>query len=156
MSDHDHNHDGHDHGHAHEHDDVHEPESHTYGDDPVGPSDTSDAPETAAPQGPVQGAAEAAVVQSLSDTALNNALRTSFRFLKYAMMVMAVGYLGSGVFFASQNEVKFKVRFGRVVPSGDGELAITSKSGPQICWPWEEVVTVQTEQKQMSLLTEFW
>jgi len=154
MSDHNHNHDGHDHDHDHE--DVHESEGQLGEDLPVEASEGADSLETAAPQGPVEGAEEAAVVQTLGDTALNNALRTSFRFLKYAMMVMAVGYLGSGVFYASPDEVKFKVRFGRVVESGDGELAITSKSGPQICWPWEEVVTVQTGRQWMLLGTEFW
>jgi regulator of protease activity HflC (stomatin/prohibitin superfamily) len=154
MSDHDntHNHDDHE----HELDGVHEAEDRVDNGLPAETPGDGDSLETAAPRGPAEGAVQAAVVQSLGDTALNNALRTSFQILKLLMISMAIIYVVSGIFFATTDEVKFKMRFGRVVSGRSDELAITSKSGPQICWPWEEVVTVNTGQRQMLLSSEFW
>lgn len=88
--------------------------------------------------------------------ALADALRTSFRFLKYVMVIMVVGYVLTGIFWIHEDEVKVKMRFGRVVPGRAGELVLTSESGPQIRWPWEDVRAITTEERSLDIEKAFW
>jgi regulator of protease activity HflC (stomatin/prohibitin superfamily) len=86
--------------------------------------------------------------------ALSAALKGSFRMLKWAMIALAFFYFLSGLFYVHQQEIKFKLRFGRIVPSW-GEYAL--KPGRwHIRWPWEEVQTVSTEEKALTIDDQFW
>lgn len=86
--------------------------------------------------------------------ALSDALKGSFKVLKVAMIALAVFYIGKGVFYVQPQEVRFKLRFGRVVSSW-GQWAL--KSGTvHIQWPWEEVETVSTEEKALPVEERFW
>ena len=85
--------------------------------------------------------------------ALTRALKSSFRFLKWAMVLLVIGYLANGVFKVNVNEVKFKLRFGELVPRGS---TAPLRSGLHLRWPWEEVVTVPTDEKVLTMATDFW
>ena len=85
----------------------------------------------------------------LGNQALADALRISFNWLKFAMVVLVVIYLLMGVFWAGPDEMKFKLRFGEVVSD-----PITSESGVRIRFPWEEVVTISTQTQEVQLRPE--
>jgi regulator of protease activity HflC (stomatin/prohibitin superfamily) len=93
--------------------------------------------------------------QDAGSLALTRALKSSFRFLKWAMVLLVVGYLATGVFKVDVGQVKFKLRFGELVPVGSTK-PLTAGSGLHVRWPWEEVVTVPTDEKTMTLDKEFW
>ncbi|NLW51111.1 MAG: hypothetical protein GXY85_09775 [Candidatus Brocadiaceae bacterium] len=106
-------------------------------------------PETEQPRGPEDVAAEQAGARALAD-----ALKGSFRVLKVAMIALAVFYVISGIFYVQPQEVRFKLRFGRVVPSW-GEWALQPGT-MHIQWPWEAVERVSTEERSLAVETEFW
>ncbi len=87
--------------------------------------------------------------------ALSQALKVSFSFLKLAMIVLVGAYLVSGIFYVQPQEVRFKLRFGRVVRA-KGERVLRPGTGLYLRWPWEEVVTLPTEEQTLRLDSEFW
>jgi len=101
------------------------------------------------PQAPTEPEPEVAGAKALSD-----ALKGSFTVLKIAMIALAVFYVVKGVFYVQPQEVRFKLRFGRVVPSW-GEVALRPGT-VHIQWPWEEVEIVSTEERTLPLEEEFW
>ncbi|MCK4283736.1 MAG: hypothetical protein KAX44_05415 [Candidatus Brocadiae bacterium] len=87
--------------------------------------------------------------------ALSQALKVSFTFLKLAMIALVGAYLVSGIFYVQPQEVRFKLRFGRVVPA-KGEKVLRPGTGLYLRWPWEEVVTLPTDEQALRLDSEFW
>jgi regulator of protease activity HflC (stomatin/prohibitin superfamily) len=85
----------------------------------------------------------------LGNQALADALRISFNWLKFAMIVLVVVYLLMGVFWAGQDEMKLKLRFGEVVSD-----LITPDAGVRIRFPWEEVVTISTQTQDVFIRPE--
>lgn len=108
------------------------------------------------------GAAPPETPESMSDMdaaeagakALSSALKGSFRMLTVAMIALAVFYVGKGIFYVHPQEVRFKLRFGEVVPSM-GEIALRPGT-VHIKWPWEEVYIVSTEEKVLPVDDAFW
>jgi len=86
--------------------------------------------------------------------ALADALRVSFRFLKWAMVFLVLVFLLTGIFTVQPEEVKFRLRFGELV-SRAGNPVLRPGSW-HLRWPWEEVVTVATDEKTLTLEDEFW
>ena len=126
-----------------------------------------DRPEEAAepePEGmPAEGGGEGAggPPEDISTKALSDALRVSFRFLKFAMLFLIVLYLARGIFYIEAGQVRIKLRFGRPVQvnlgGGRGRgYVMDSESGWHIRWPWEEVVTIPTGEQTLELGDEFW
>jgi len=107
-----------------------------------------DAPEAAQEQ--QQEAAEA------GNRALSDALKISFRFLKGAMILLVAAYLVQGLFWVDRNQIKFKMLFGRVVPDAAGRRALSSEDGLHFRWPWQDVVTITTDEQKLDLVEEFW
>ncbi len=88
--------------------------------------------------------------------ALSDALRVSFTFLKVAMVVLVLVYVLSGVFYVHPQEVKFKLRFGRVVQS-KGEWVLRPATGLYFRWPlFEEVQPLTTSEQVLDLGDAFW
>ena len=87
--------------------------------------------------------------------ALADALKVSFRFLKFAMVALAAIFLLTGIFTVQPEEVKLKLRFGRVIKDSSGQLVLRPGSW-HLRWPWEEVVVVPTDEKTVTLENEFW
>jgi regulator of protease activity HflC (stomatin/prohibitin superfamily) len=122
-----------------------------YQRDPQQPPEASAEP-AAAPSGATGPAPEP---EEAASKALAGALKFSFRFLKYVMVFLVVAYLAMGLFSVKFPEVKFKTRFGAVVPR-TGNAVLQPESGLHIRWPWEEVQVVLTDEKMLPLATEFW
>ena len=79
--------------------------------------------------------------------ALADALSVSFRILRYAMLLVLVVYLFSGVFIVGQHEKAFVLMFGKITGLGEERI-----KGPGIHWtlprPFAEVARVATERVQ--------
>ncbi len=69
------------------------------------------------------------------------------------MVLLVIAYLATGIFKVDVNEVKFKLRFGEPIPRCS---TAPLRSGLHLRWPWEEVVTVPTDEKVLTMSTEFW
>jgi membrane protease subunit HflK len=86
--------------------------------------------------------------QSLAD-----ALRKSFRVLKFLMFVLVILYFLSGFFTVKSNEVGLKLRYGRVVGTGEGEQGQDPTLGPGWHWSWpypfERFETVSTNEREL-------
>jgi len=82
--------------------------------------------------------------------ALAQALRTSFFFLRLALIALVAGYLLYGLFTVKPAEVRFKLRFGQLVK------VMRPGSGIQFRWPWEQVEVVSTEERSLDLEEDFW
>ena len=90
--------------------------------------------------------------QSLAD-----ALRWTFRLLKWAMVIMLVIYLFSGIFNIREQEAGIRLRFGQIVETGIGG-EILEAGGPYFAWPFpiEQVVRIPTDIQQVELHKAFW
>ncbi|NCC52328.1 MAG: FtsH protease activity modulator HflK [Spartobacteria bacterium] len=88
-------------------------------------------------------------------TALAEALKTSFRLLRWALALLFVAYLASGIFVVSQHEQAVVLIFGRLAGM-PGRQAL----GPGLHWtfpaPIAEVITVPTERVQAIASDSFW
>lgn len=114
----------------------------------------ADEPEQLAPEAPQPEADAEPEPEQAGSQALAQALRGSFTVLKVGMVALVVFYLLKGIFYVQPQEVRFKLRFGRVVRIG-GELAL----GPgtvHVRWPWEELETVSNLEQTLDLGREFW
>ncbi len=82
--------------------------------------------------------------QSLAD-----ALRVSFRLLSFIMILLFVGFLGSGITCINPQEVGIKKTFGRVVGVAEQGLTYT--------WPFPigEIEKVRIDEKQLEVV-DFW
>lgn len=121
--------------------------------------------ETPVPEskGPVteEGAAAGGPPEDAGTEALSDALRVSFRFLKFAMVALIVIFLIQGIFHTSPGEVRIKLRFGRPVRvslgAGRGKgYVMDSESGWHIRWPWEDVKIIPTGVQTREFHREFW
>jgi len=94
----------------------------------------------------------AALSGDVASQALNEALRSSFRLLKLAMLLVVLLFLASGVFTVRQHEQAFILRFGRIVEWTDprtGEKECKLGPGLHFAWPFlvDEVVKFPVRRK---------
>jgi len=61
-------------------------------------------------------------VEDASARALSDALRSSFNIVKLLMGALVAAFILSGVFTVKPNQVAIKLRFGRAVGTGSGQL----------------------------------
>ena len=99
--------------------------------------------------------AQAQRQDEIGSKALSDALKVSFAFLKIAMIVLVVIYLGSGFFYVKPGEAKVKVRFGKPVKVA-GSYVMRPGSGWHLRWPWEDMAVVPTTEQTIELDKEFW
>ena len=113
------------------------------------PTSAPGAPQPAAAPGPAQGAEDA------SAEALSEALRSSFNIVKLLMGALVVAFILSGVFTIKSNQVAIKLRFGRVVGVGEGQLL-----RPGLHWklpyPVHEIVYVPVGESHTVTSTAGW
>lgn len=92
---------------------------------------------------------------SAGHAALSDALRSSFRMLRWFMLLLVGGYLLSGMFVVQQHEKAFVLTYGKV--QGQGEDRI---KGPGMHWtfprPFSEVVKIPTLRAQEVVSDSFW
>lgn len=103
----------------------------------------------------------AALSGDVASQALNEALRVSFRLLKLAMLLVALLFLGSGIFTVKQHERAFVLRFGRVVTHTDpatGEPTAILGPGLHFAWPFliDEVVRFPVQRELDLAVATFW
>lgn len=114
------------------------------------------------PQHTPQTAGErAALSGDVGSQALNEALRVSFRLLKLAMLLVALLFLGSGIFTVKQHERAFILRFGKVVTHTDpatGEETAILGPGLHFAWPFliDEVVRFPVQRELDLPVASFW
>lgn len=136
---HDHPHD-HDHGqgHAHDHDHDH-PHDHAH-DHSHGPTAGTPPPELPLDAG---------------SQALSEALKSSFRIVQVAMVVLVIVFLCSGIFTVGPQERGIILRFGK--PVGEGQAALLG-TGLHFAWPYpiDEVVKVPITEVQHITSTVGW
>lgn len=132
MSDHPHDHDHH---HDHDHPGAGTPARGT-APDPATPH-PGDAPEDA------------------SSRALSDALQSSFRIVRFLMVVLVVIFFSSGIFTVNPNEVAIKLRFGKPVGTGAEQLL-----RPGLQWafpaPIDEIIRVPVGQSHTIVSTIGW
>lgn len=87
--------------------------------------------------------------------ALREALDTTFALLRWALALVALAYLASGVFIVPQHERAIVLLFGRASGAG-ADRAL----GPGLHWTWprpfSEIVRVPTERVQSLTSRRFW
>lgn len=87
----------------------------------------------------------APLAEDLGSRALGDALRSSFRILKFVMLLVAVIVLCSGIFTVEPNEVAVVLRFGKPVGVGHDQLM-----NPGLHWafpsPIDEIVRIPVGQ----------
>lgn len=87
--------------------------------------------------------------------ALTEALRLSFRMLRWIMILLALGYLASGVFVVQQHERALVLLFGK--PAGLGADRVKE---PGVHWTWprpfSEVLKLPAERVQSLTTRTFW
>lgn len=87
--------------------------------------------------------------------ALTDALRVSFRLLRWIMLILMAGYLATGVFVVPQHERAFVLIFGK--PAGEGADRIRQ---PGLHWTWpkpfSEIVRIETERVREIDTNAFW
>ncbi|MBM3875107.1 MAG: hypothetical protein FJ386_00080 [Verrucomicrobia bacterium] len=122
--DHDHGPGGHSHG----------PEGHTHG--PGGHDHGPANPRPAPPPDP-----QPVIVEDAGSRALEEALSSSFVLVKALMVALLIVFVCSGMFIVDQNQVAVKLRFGKLVATGDGQLYLP---GWHWAWPYpiDEVVKI--------------
>lgn len=86
----------------------------------------------------------------LGTQALAKALHGAFTFLKWAMVLLLIGYFASGVFVVQPGELRLKTRFGRPVSN------LLKEGALHIRWPIETVKIIPRAEEVMTLETEFW
>ncbi len=98
----------------------------------------------------------AALGGDVASQALNEALRVSFRILKFAMLLVIVLFLFSGVFTVGQHEQAFVLRFGRLVTDREGKGVLGP--GLHFAWPFlvDEVVRFPVMRDLSLPLDSFW
>ena len=86
--------------------------------------------------------------------ALAQALKGSFTVLKIGMIGLVIFYVLMGIFHVQPGEVRFKLRFGRIVKVGDTRALRPGTM--HVRWPWEEMEILSTVEKMVELNKEFW
>jgi modulator of FtsH protease HflK len=87
--------------------------------------------------------------------ALNEALQTAFRLLRWLMVLIVVFYVASGVFVVRQHEKAIVLLMGRVQGFGDERVL-----GPGLHWTWprpfSEILKLPAERVQTLEVDTFW
>jgi membrane protease subunit HflK len=92
----------------------------------------------------------------VASQALNEALRTSFRLLKLAMVLVVVLFLTSGIFTVGEQEQVFVLRFGEVVRDSEGNAVLGT--GIHFAWPFliDEIVRYPARRNITVDIGDFW
>jgi len=94
-------------------------------------------------------------VEDAGAQALSEALRSSFKVVKFLMALLVVAFFVSGVFTVRPNQVAIKLRFGKPVGVGSGQLL-----KPGLHWscpyPIEEIVYVPVGESRTITSTAGW
>lgn len=109
----------------------------------------------AAGPGPSAAPEPARGVEDASARALSDALRSSFNIVKLLMGALVAAFILSGVFTIKPNQVAIKLRFGRAVGTGSGQLL-----RPGLHWkfpyPIDDVVYVPVGESHTVTSTAGW
>jgi modulator of FtsH protease HflK len=94
-------------------------------------------------------------VEDAGALALDEALRTSFRIIKFLMVVLVVFFLASGLFTVNPNELAIRLSFGRPVGTGADQLL---KPGLHWAFPYpiDEVVRVPVGESRTLISRTGW
>ncbi len=87
---------------------------------------------------------------------MEEALRSTFRILKYVMALMLVAFALSGLYFVEEGSVALHTRFGRIV--GTPGYEISEPGGPYFAFPapLDEVKTAPTTMQELLVENAFW
>jgi modulator of FtsH protease HflK len=104
---------------------------------------------------PAPAAAPPTAVEDAGALALDEALRTSFRIIKFLMVLLVLFFLASGLFTVNPNEVAIRLSFGRPVGVGNEQLL---KPGLHWAFPYpiDEVVRVPVGQSHTLVSRTGW
>ncbi len=107
---------------------------------------------------PTQAARPPSEVTSVDDAstqALSEALRSSFRIIKFLMVGLVLVFIASGIFTVEPNQVALKLRFGRPVGTGPDQLL-----KPGLHWafpePIDEIVRIPIGQSHSVVSSVGW
>lgn len=94
--------------------------------------------------------------EDIATQSLNEALRVSFRALKFAMVLVALMFLGSGIFIVKPQEQALVLRFGKV-KDRDGK-PILEPGRLYFAWPFliDEVVRFPVQRQLSQTIDTFW
>src|SRR5205823_9730152 len=92
------------------------------GNDPLHPEPEPRPASGTATPGPAPGPEPARGPEDASAQALSEALRSSFNIVKLLMGALLAAFILSGVFTVKPNQVAIKLRFGRALGVGAGQL----------------------------------
>lgn len=100
-------------------------------------------------------AAPPPAMEDSSTQALSEALRSSFRIVRFLMLVLVLVFLGSGVFVVEPNQVAVVLRFGKPVGVGPDQLL---KPGYHWAWPYpiDEKVMIPVSQSHTVSSSSGW
>jgi len=94
-------------------------------------------------------------IDDASSRALSDALQSSFRIVRFLMVVLVVVFFSSGIFTVNPNEVAIKLRFGRPVGTGNEQLL-----RPGLQWafpaPIDEIIRIPIGQSHTVVSTVGW
>lgn len=87
---------------------------------------------------------------------LSRALNVGFRVLKILMMVLAVVFLFSNIFWVSEGNVAVQARFGKIV--GRDLASLRPPGGPYLAFPYplDKIIRIPTTIQKISLFKAFW
>ncbi|HID30026.1 MAG TPA: hypothetical protein EYP19_08485 [Desulfobacterales bacterium] len=87
---------------------------------------------------------------------LSRALKVGFLIMKVLMMVLAVVFLFSNIFWVPEGYVGVQSRFGKIV--GKGTASIRPPGGPYLAFPYplDKIVRIPTTIQKISLFNAFW
>jgi modulator of FtsH protease HflK len=94
-------------------------------------------------------------VEDAGALALEEALRTSFKIIKFLMVVLVIFFLASGLFTVNPNEVAIRLSFGRPLGTGTEQLL---KPGLHWAFPYpiDEIVRVPVGQSHTLVSRTCW
>lgn len=99
----------------------------------------------------VEGAGPVSTLDSLS-----KALKAGFLVLKVLMLVLAVVFLFSNIFWVPEGTVAVQCRFGRIV--GRDNASVRPPGGPYLAFPYpmDRIVQIPTTIQKVALFRAFW
>jgi len=100
-----------------------------------------------------EGEARPGQAEDVGHRALKEAMRAAFLIMLCMMGLLVVVYLYQSYFTVAPNEVKIKLRFGKPVKAG--ESYVIESGGRGFCLPFEELITIPTDEQTLDLSREF-
>jgi len=87
---------------------------------------------------------------------LSRALNVGFRVLKIFMMVLAVVFVFSNIFWVPEGTVAVQSRFGKIL--GENTASIRPPGGPYIAlpYPMDKIIRIPTTIQKIALFNAFW